>query len=128
VKMTVSTAATTVRQAAASYATGVLATAALWDLAGHLGALPPWWPPVSYVLIAAGIASGCIAVFLRVLQRSRHDPAGRGATLIELVAFGIFLGAWLLRGDAEVPADRPLVAAGLLAAALLLGTAWRRRR
>jgi tungstate transport system substrate-binding protein len=116
------------RAAAEATALAFLVFAPLWDVLGWSGALPAWWPPVSYVMIAAGIAAGCLAVLVRTLQRRvrvRGERAtyagGRGArgTLLELVAMGLLLGAWILRGDAEIPPDPPLVVAGLIALAVL---------
>src|SRR5690606_10267803 len=47
-----------------SHARSLMVAAALWDVAGALGALPDWWPPVSYVLAAAAIAAACTAALL----------------------------------------------------------------
>jgi hypothetical protein len=113
-----------------------LVFAPAWDAAGYAGLLPPWWPPVSYVMIGFGIAFGSIGVLSRTLQRrrasrqsgagavrtERHTPEAvgvayapaRGAAL-ELLAIGLFLAAWLLRGDAEIPPDPPLITAQLIA-------------
>jgi hypothetical protein len=114
-------------------ALGFLGTGALWDLAGMLGTLPPWWPPPGYVLIAFGIAATCIAVLLRVLLTPRGAPTHPGITLLELAAVGVLIGALILRGDAEVRPDPPLVIAQLAAcvaifSALPLRSRGRRRR
>jgi hypothetical protein len=126
--------------AANAVALTFLVFAPVWDAAGYAGLLPPWWPPVSYVMIGFGIAVASLGVLSRTLQRRRtsrqsgaheavrqasdarqasaargvaYAPA-RGAAL-ELLAIGLFLAAWLLRGDAEIPPDPPLVAAQLAA-------------
>ncbi|MGH7466305.1 MAG: hypothetical protein ACREK1_14070, partial [Longimicrobiales bacterium] len=54
-----------------AYAHAMIHTAALWDVLGVFGVLPPWWPPVSYVLAGAGIAAACIAVFVALLTAPR---------------------------------------------------------
>jgi hypothetical protein len=115
------TAVALLRGTADSASRSFLAFAATWDAAGWLGLLAPWWPPISYVMIAAGIVAGCTAVLVRTLQRRRLGAGGRGAayspgrgTLIELIALGLLLGGWILRGDAEIPADPPIVAAQLV--------------
>jgi hypothetical protein len=98
-----------------AYAHVMIHTAALWDVAGAVGLLPPWWPPVSWVCAAAGMAAGCAAVLIDVLGARRGlraaDAGGR------LLALGILLGAWLLRGDAEIAPELPIVAAEVLAPA-----------
>jgi hypothetical protein len=115
-------------RAAAGYAGAALGTAVLWDMAGHGGALPPWWPPVSYVLIGLGIAAGSVAALLRVLQRRRGAAAQRLSALAELAAIGVFLAAWVLRGDAEIPPDPPLVVAQAFGLLLFSIAAVLRRR
>jgi hypothetical protein len=109
-------------------ALGFLGTGALWDLAGMLGALPPWWPPPGYVLIAFGIAAACVAVLLRVLLTPRGAPTQPLITLLELAAVGVLIGALILRGDAEVPPDPPLVMAQLAACLVIFGARPLRRR
>jgi hypothetical protein len=109
-------------------ALGFLGTGALWDLAGMLGVLPPWWPPPGYVLIAFGIAAMCVAVLLRVLLTPRGAPRQPGITLMELAAVGVLIGALILRGDAEVPPDPPLVMAQLAACVAIFGALPLRRR
>lgn len=110
-----------------AYAQAMIHTAAIWDLLGTSGVLPPWWPPVSYVLAALGIAAACTAALLFMLAAHRRVPARdaaahparrRSSMGGQLLAIGILLGAWILRGDAEIPPDLPLVAAEVLAAAL----------
>jgi hypothetical protein len=98
-----------------------LGTGALWNVAGMLGALPPWWPPPGYVLIAFGIAATCLAVLLRVLLTPRGAPTQPAITLLELTAVGFLIGALILRGDAEVPPDPPLVMAELAACVAIFG-------
>jgi hypothetical protein len=129
-----------------AYAHAMIHTAAAWDVLGAFGALPPWWPPVSYVMAGAGIAVGCAAVLFALLTArptSRRAPAesasegaGRPAPVHaysqpspggQLLAIGILLGAWLLRGNAEIPPDMPLVGAQVLAAALYAVFTLRRR-
>lgn len=120
------TAAGRVRSAAQGVALVFLVFAPLWDALGWAGALPPWWPPVSWVMIAVGIVAACLAVLLRTLQRrvlvrgGGHYAGGRQArgTLLELVAIGLLLAAWVLRGDAEIPPDPPLVVTQLIALAV----------
>ena len=111
-------------------------TAVLWDVLGTFDALPPWWPPVSYVLAAVGVAAASLAALFEVLgtRRQRSDPAAAPAftpparTGGQLAAAGILLAAWLLRGDAEIPPDVPLVAAEVLAAIVyaVVSVRWRR--
>jgi hypothetical protein len=109
-------------------ALGFLGTGALWDLAGMLGALPPWWPPPGYVLISFGIAATCVSVLLRVLLTPRGAPTQPGITALELAAVGVLIAALILRGDAEVPPDPPLVMAQLAACAAIFGALPLRRR
>jgi hypothetical protein len=126
-----------------AYTHAMIHTAAGWDVLGASGILPSWWPPVSYVLAGAAVASGCTAVLLAVLTArarprahatadpsaerplaaARARPVGGG----QLLALGILLAAWLLRGAAEIPPDLPLVAAEVLAAALYALFALRHR-
>ena len=119
-----------------AYAHAMIHTAALWDVLGAFGALPQWWPPVSYVMAAAGVAAASLAVLFDILgtRRLRSDPGaapastGRARTGGQLAAAGILLAAWLLRGDAEIPPDVPLVAAEVLAAIVyaVVAVRWRR--
>jgi hypothetical protein len=110
-------------------ATGLLGAGSLWDLAGALGALPPWWPPPGYVLVALGIAAGSIAVLLRLLLTPRTHSRRPALTALELLAIGLFLGTLTLRGDAEIPPDPPLVGAQLVAfGAFVAALALRSRR
>jgi hypothetical protein len=62
-----------------------------------------------------------------LIPPARLRPAAR-LTLLDLVALGLLLGAWLLRGHPEIPPDPPLVAASLLAVGLLALGAWLRTR
>lgn len=121
-------AAGAVRRTASAGAVAFLGVAAVWDAAGAYGWLPLWWPPVSHALVAAGVAAASIAILVRTLQRRRGTPHDSRATAVELVAVGLFLGAWLLRGHAEIPPDPPLVAAQLVALLLFVGAGWRRWR
>jgi uncharacterized membrane protein len=108
-------------------------SAVIWDLAGTVGLLPAWWPPVSWYLIGAGIATACVAALLGILsgRRGRHradaGPASAEAAAarrpgprigMQLLAIGVLLAAWLLRGHAEIPPDAPIVAAEVASAAL----------
>ena len=117
------------------YAHAMIHTAALWDVLGLLDALPPWWPPVSYVMAGIGVAAASLAALFHILgaRRQRSGPAApaptdRTRTGGELAAAGILLAAWVLRGDAEIPPDVPLVAAEGLAAVLyaIVAVRWRR--
>lgn len=110
--------------AALAYATAGV----LWDTAGALHLLPPWWPPVGYVLVALGVALTCAGVLLRILGTPRGAPSRAALTALELAATGVLLAALFLRGDAEIPPDPPLVAAQLVALAGLLLASFRRRR
>ena len=131
-----------------SHARTLMLSAALWDLAGVLDALPDWWPPVSYVLAAAAIVAACVVALLDTLARRRAptdtpaadtgfspatppgsvDPRATPArTAGQLSAAGVLLAAWILRGHAEIPPDPPLVAAELVAAALYIFIVRRRR-
>ena len=118
-----------------AYAHAMIHTAAVWDLLGTSGVLPPWWPPVSYVLAALGIAAACTGALLVMLATRRYVPAAedgarpappRSGIGVQLLATGVLLAAWVLRGDAEIPPDPPLVAAEVLAAALYAFVALRR--
>lgn len=109
-------------------------TAALWDVLGLLDALPPWWPPVSYVLAGAGVAAASLAVLFDILGTRRPrgpgaapPPTGRARAGGQLAAAGILLTAWVLRGDAEIPPDAPLVAAEVVAAVIYAIVSVRRR-
>jgi hypothetical protein len=117
-----------VRRVATAGAAAFLTVAAIWDVAGAFGWLPRWWPPVSHALVAAGVAAASIAILVRTLQRRRGTAYDSRATGVELVAVGVFLGAWLLRGHADIPPDSPLVAAQLVALLLFVGAGWWRRR
>lgn len=111
-------------------------TAALWDVLGLLDALPPWWPPVSYVMAGVGVAAASLAVLFDILGTRRQRsgpgavpaPTARRRTGGQLAAAGILLAAWILRGDAEIPPDVPLVAAEVLAAVVyaIVSVRWRR--
>ena len=117
-------------------------TAVIWDLAGAAGVLPAWWPPVSWYLIGAGIAAACVAALMGILsgRRGRRQSAdaassaadaaparGPGPRIgVQLLAIGVLLAAWLLRGHAEIPPDAPIVAAEV-ASAVLYALASRRR-
>jgi uncharacterized membrane protein len=124
-----------------AYAHAMIHTAVLWDVLGAAGALPPWWPPVSHVLIGAGSAAACLAVLVVTLSTRRRprppDGAGddraaaasaRRGSAGQLLAIGILLVGWVLRGHAEIPPDTPIVAAEVAAAALYAFTALRRAR
>jgi hypothetical protein len=100
-------------RAVAAYAVSLLATGAAWDVAGSFHALPPWWPTVSYVCVAAGSAAALIALLIRIFTAPRAARAPR-RTLLQLVSLGVVVGAWGLRGDAEIPTDPPLVYAQLV--------------
>jgi drug/metabolite transporter (DMT)-like permease len=104
-----------------------LGAAVLCDVAGSAGALPPGWPTVSYVLVAVAIAGTSAAVLSRVLHTRSGADSRPLVTLLELAAAGLLLGSWLLRGHREIPPDRPLIAAQVVAALLLAAAAWRRR-
>lgn len=123
----------------AAYADALLlGCAAVWDVMALLGPAPSRWSPVSYVLVGVGVAVGCLGVLLHLLGAGRPGrsrpaeppgparPAGvrleTGGAGLRLFALGLALGAWLLRGHPEVPADPPLVVAEALAAVLLVGT------
>ena len=103
-------------------------SAAVWDVSGALGVLPPWWPPVGYVLAAAGVVAACVAALLTMFTVRRATSTAAAPALSapvrargiggQLLAAGVLLAAWLLRGHAEIPPDPPLVAAELAAAAL----------
>jgi hypothetical protein len=108
-----------------------LGVAAAWDVAGMAVDVPPWWPAVSHAMVAMGVAFACIAVLLRVLGRGRRAPAETARIGIELVAIGLVLLAWVLRGDPEVVPDPPLVAAHVVAVLVMAGVAalrWRSAR
>lgn len=119
-----------------AYAHAMIHSAAAWDVMGTAGVLPPWWPPVSYVLAAAGVAAACLAVLAAtLLQRwpraSGVTPAGapvldRTRTAGQLFAIGVLLTGWILRGDAEIPPDVPLVAASVIGAVLYAAFTLRR--
>jgi hypothetical protein len=104
----------------------LIGAAALWDTVGLLAVRPPWWPPLSYGLAGAAILTGCVAVLVTLFTTRRVPRAAPGApptaapphTGSQLIAIGILLAAWLLRGHAEIPPDAPLIAAEVFAAAL----------
>jgi hypothetical protein len=102
-------------------------TAALWDVLGAFGVLAPWWPPIGYVLACAGIVAACLEVLATMLSTPR---AARSAprTAGRLLAIGILLGTWILRGDAEIEPDTPLIVAQAVAALLYAALAVRRPR
>jgi uncharacterized membrane protein len=114
--------------AIALLAFAVLAAAALVDVTGTLGVLSGGWPRISHALTVAGLAAGLIAVLLRVLTGRRGARRARRATTLELIALGVLLGAWRLRGHPAIPPDPPLLGAALIALLLLaVAAAWRRR-
>jgi hypothetical protein len=102
-----------------SAAAALLAAAAAWDGVGALAAVPPWWPVPGYVGIGAGVALGCVGIMVHVLT-TRREHRARRITALRLVALGVLLGAWLLRGHHEIPADPPVIVAQLAAATVLL--------
>lgn len=111
-----------------AYAHVTIHSAAVWDVLGALGFLPAWWPPVGYVLVAGGVTAACLAVLLHMLSAPRVARSV-SRTAGTLFAIGILLGAWLLRGDAEIEPDPPLVVAEVAAAALYAAlTLWRPHR
>lgn len=116
------------RRAAAATPAALLGAASTWDVAGALGWLPGWWPPVSYAAVAAGIGLASLATLVRVLGRRRDAGFDSRTTAVELLSVGLFLGVWLLRGHAEIPPDPPLVAGQIAAFTLLIVAAWRRKR
>ena len=112
-----------------AYAHAMIHSAALWDILGVAGALPPWWPPVSYGLVGAGVAAACLSVLFVTLTARRHPqstavddraaaPGTRRGSAGQLLATGILLTGWILRGHAEIPPDVPIVAAQVAGAAL----------
>jgi hypothetical protein len=62
-----------------------------------------------------------------VADGPRVRTEGGRRTLGQLLAIGIILAAWVLRGDAEIPPDPPLVAASVLGAVLYAAFTIRRR-
>jgi hypothetical protein len=116
-----------IQKAVRAYAHAMIHTAALWDILGAFGVLAPWWPPIGYVLACAGIVAACLEVLATMLStpRAAHSAprtAGR------LLAIGILLGTWILRGDAEIEPDTPLIVAQAVAALLYAALAVRRPR
>jgi hypothetical protein len=114
-----------IQKAARAYAHAMIHTAALWDILGAFGVLAPWWPPIGYVLVCAGIVAACLEVLATMLSSPR---AARSAprTAGRLLAIGILLGTWILRGDAEIEPDLPLIMAQAAAALLYAALAIRR--
>jgi hypothetical protein len=113
------------QKAVRAYAHAMIHTAALWDILGAFGVLAPWWPPIGYVLACAGIVAACLEVLAAMLSspsaaRSAPRTAGR------LLAIGILLGTWILRGDAEIEPDPPLIVAQAVAALLYAALGVRR--
>lgn len=96
-------------------ALGLTLVAVTWDLVALLAPLPTWWPVVSYAGLAGAVAIGCIALLMQLFTRRRGEPKPRGSGM-QLSAIGLLLGAWLLRGHAEIPPDPPLIAAAVVAA------------
>lgn len=113
------------QKAVRAYAHAMIHTAALWDILGAFGVLAPWWPPIGYVLACAGIVAACLEVLITMLATPR---AARSAprTAGRLLAIGILLGTWILRGDAEIEPDPPLIVAQAVAALLYAALAVRR--
>jgi NO-binding membrane sensor protein with MHYT domain len=104
-----------------------LGVGVVWDLAALVVTTPPWWPAVSYSLVALGAALACAAVLLRTLQRRGRARRETRRSAIELLAIGVVLLAWTLRGDAEVVPDSPLVAAQAVGALVLSAVSLARR-
>jgi hypothetical protein len=116
----------TLLRAAACATAAFLGVGVVWDLAGQLVPVSPWWPAVSYSLIGLGTALACVSVLLRMLRRGRA-PRETRRMAVELLAIGVVLLAWSLRGHAEVVPDSPLVAAQAVGALLLGAVALTRR-
>jgi uncharacterized membrane protein len=114
--------------AIALLAFGMLGCAVIVDTAGTVGLLSGGWPRISHGLTAAGLAAGLIAVLLRVLTGRRGARRARRTTALELIALGLILGAWRLRGHPAIPPDPPLLGAAVIALLLLAAAAWWRRR
>lgn len=106
-------------------AAALAAIALATDAAGSAGLLPGAWPVASYAVLAIVITGGLIIALLRMLH-ARRGTRARGVGS-DLVALGLLLLAWLLRGHREIPPDPPLVAAELIGTALLAFTLWRQR-
>lgn len=98
------------------------------DAAGAARLLAGPWPVASYMLVAATIALATTAVLVRVLRTRTGAPSRPGLTALELLATGLLLGSWLLRGHHEIPPDPPLVGTQVVVAALLGAVSFRRRR
>jgi uncharacterized membrane protein len=96
-------------------ALGLTVAAVTWDLAGLIAPVPTWWSAVSYGAFAGVVTIGCIALLLQLFARRRGEPKPRGSVM-QFVAIGLLLGAWLLRGHPEIPPDPPLLAAAVAAA------------
>jgi hypothetical protein len=118
----------TLLRAAACASAAFLGVGVMWDLAGRIVPVSPWWPAVSYSLIGLGAALACVAVLLRMLLRRGRAPRETRRMAVELLAIGVVLLAWSLRGHAEVVPDSPLVVAQAVAAMLLAAVALARRR
>jgi hypothetical protein len=121
-------AATPLLQAVTCGTAAFLGVGVVWDLIAVVVTAPPWWPAVSYSLVALGGALACTAVLLRTLQRRGRAPRESRRSALELLAVGVVLLAWTLRGDAEVVPDSPLVAAQAVGALALSAVALARRR
>jgi hypothetical protein len=121
-------AAGTLLRAAACVTAAFLGVGVLWDLAGQLVPVSPWWPAVSYSLVGLGAALACVAVLLRTLRRRGRAPRETRRMAVELLAIGVVLLAWSLRGHAEVVPDAPLVAAQAVGVLLLAAVALARRQ
>jgi peptidoglycan/LPS O-acetylase OafA/YrhL len=106
-------------RAATAAALFCIAAAALWDVLALLRAPADRAPGVTHTLLAVGIGSGCGAVLLRMLQRRRTEPRPAG-TIAAIVALGLLLAVWLLRGHPGIPPDGPLIGAQLFGLALCL--------
>jgi hypothetical protein len=99
------------------------AAAALLAASADLGAwllhspAPPFTPARwTHVLMGGAIAVTCISAACGILSGARQ----RGPTAVQLLAAGLLLAAWRLRGHPTIPPDPPLIAAEVLGAVMLL--------
>jgi hypothetical protein len=104
----------------------LIAVATAWDIAGTAASVQAWWHAASYVALAASAVLACGAVLLRTFERPRM-PGETRRLAADLLAIGLLLLGWVLRGHHEVPPDPPLIGAQVLALGVLVLTTWRRR-
>jgi len=108
---------------------GLLATAVVFDLI-HLGTGNAMMSAVAYWMVAAGLVGALVAApfgtidWMAVQPGTRAKKIGMVHGLGNIVVTLLFLGSWLLRGDADNPPPVLAYVLSFAGACLALFTAW----